>query len=71
MHGAQVSVRPCEGDDGHCVRIPSSRHHGIREEDGNHAAADTEPGTTYIAGRHRSSRPDVQTRVGAVVLGRP
>ena len=50
--------RPCE-DDCHCDRFRSSRTHRVRKENGNNAAAHTQPGAPDLTVRRRSSGPEV------------
>ena len=54
----------------HCERLRSSGYHGVGEEDGNHAAAATEPDTPYLAARHGNSRSEVETDSSVFVPGR-
>ena len=64
--------RPCEDDDGHFERLPSSNFHGVGEEDEYHAAADAEADTPfYLAAPHRNSSPEVYTDRAIFVPGRP
>ena len=51
-----VGGRPCEHDECHCDRFRSRRPHRVRNEDGDHAAVFTEPGTPDLTACHRSSR---------------
>ena len=58
--GVGIASKSAEGLDGrHHDRFRSSRPRRVREEDEDHAAADTEPGTPNPTAGHRSSRPEV------------
>ena len=57
----KVGGGPCDHDDSHGGHYRSSRPHCVRKENGDHAVADTEPGTLDLTARHSNRGPEVLT----------
>ena len=68
-HCVLTDGRPCEDDDRHCDRFQSGRTHSVRKENGDNAAAHTQPGAPDLTVRRRSNGPEVLQTMQFLYLG--
>ena len=64
-----VDVRggPCYNDGGHYDRLRSSKPHGIKDGDEDHAVSSTDPDSSDLTARHRKSKREVYTDIPDVI----